>query len=155
MRKILINFESYLEELSRKLPNKKRYFPYNDILLCDLLNKTIILLLVSFSHQLYLMVFHWSLSDSKFPWIFRISELIVTVPWCGKFWFFLWLPVHTVFFPGFWRLFQGLQLWLVSLSPLCSATFSVLKQSPGICLAFCLSSLVLCGQLVWQNQLDD
>ena len=39
----------------------------------------IILLIMSFSHQCYLMVFHWSLSNSKSPQVFRTRLRILVV----------------------------------------------------------------------------
>ena len=63
-------------------------------------------------------------------------------------------------FLGTWLLFQGLQLQVVSLSPSCSITFSVLSQSPNICpffffFFFCLPSLSVYNLLERQNPLID
>ena len=97
----------------------------------------------SFPRQLVLVVFSWSLSDSR---SYKVSGLF---------------PIDSAFdvqflylFFSLWRSFQVHQLRLVPLPPSCSTAFSFLKQGASTCLVFFLPSLSLCGLFEQQNLLD-
>ena len=68
-------------------------------------------------HSSYSWWFHWSLNDNKSFQVSRTLLSIIAVVWK--------VSVHPLIsFVGSWRQFQGFQLWLESLSPSFSTTFS-------------------------------
>ena len=70
------------------------------------------------------VLFHWSLSDSKFSQVYK--TLLSNLVDFSSDVFRMVSSVHPGSFPGSFRLFPGLQLRLVSLSPSCFTTISVL-----------------------------
>ena len=94
----------------------------------------IISLVTSFSHQLMLVIFHWSLNDSN-PGLFWVFLLILTMLWFGWSWFFLWFPILPSFFPNLWGPFQVHQLQLVSLSTSCFTFFFFSFPARSKCLS--------------------
>ena len=84
----------------------------------------------------------WSLSDSKFPQVFRTLLVfwpIFTMLYLGWPWFFFWFPTLPITFQSLWKIFQVCQLQLVSLLLLCyMAFFFILWQNLCICLSLFL-----------------
>ena len=62
----------------------------------------IISLFARSSHQRSLMVFHWSLSDSKSPGLFSVFWPISIMMWCWWSQFILRFPTVPVAFPRLW-----------------------------------------------------
>ena len=96
--------------------------------------------LASFSPQRLLLLFHWSLSDSNYPQVFRIllgilADLSNVVVWVVSILRLITSsPVPT---PGSQGPFRMHQLQMVLPSSLCSTVFfSVLQQGPSICQSF-------------------
>ena len=85
----------------------------------------------SFSHQLMLMVFYWSFSDSKIPQVSRtlpsiLTDLYNTVVWKSPL---VLQSLHQtsspILVPKFWWLYRAHQLQLVSPSISCSIVFFI------------------------------
>ena len=96
-----------------------------------------------FSHQCWLMVFHYNLSDSKSLQVFRtlfsiLSDLSNTV-----LWIVVRFPTFTVTYLSIWGSFQVHQSQLVSPSPSCSPTFLVLWRGPSTCFSFCFLTITI------------
>ena len=110
---------------------------------------------MSFSYQLQLVVFQWSLNGCKFPLLSRALLAIIvdfnsTVVWIVSI--FLSSPVLSVSFPGFLRPFQEFQQQLVSPSLSYSTAFSALWRGIAIYPAFCFLLFSL-NDLVEQQSL--
>ena len=115
----------------------------------------VIIIIANFSYQFLLIVFHWSLSDSKSPqvsWIhLSILLSILTALWPGWYQFFFWSPIPSVSFRSLWGPFY---VQLVSLSP-CFTAFTALWQDPSIWLSFRFLLFSVGGPLKQQNPLDN
>ena len=71
---------------------------------------------MSFEHELQLVIFYGSLSDSKPPQLCKtlLSILVDSIVIYSELYkFFFWSSIRPVYFPCFSGLFQRLQLWLV------------------------------------------
>ena len=97
----------------------------------------IINFLMSFSHHLWLVVFHKRLSDSKSPQVFRTLLSILDDLNRVAFWMvliFFWSPISLVSFPPLWGLFQATTFG-ITITLMFHSFFS--SQAKSKCLLFC------------------